>query len=105
MAVMNEMSTLLNAATGTGAGSSSNLFSAYATFTFYKRVVGTFTALVVNYEGSLDGTNWFQLGTDSTLVATATFVVDKPCRYVRANVTSFTGGTNVSVDMIPLSVA
>jgi hypothetical protein len=60
-----------------------------------------FSALVVNYEGSLDGTNWFQIGTDNTLTAGVTFVVDKPVRHVRANVATFTDGTNVSVDVLP----
>ncbi|SRR6266545_5419119 len=92
---------LLNAAIGTGAGNTYNLYETYVTFTFNKLIVGVFSALVVNYEGSLNGTDWFQLGTDNTLVAGPTFVVDKPCRYVRANVATFTGGTNVTVDMMP----
>lgn len=99
---MNEPAALLNAATGTGAGSAFNMWKVHRTFTFYKRISGVFAALVISYEGSLDGINWFVLGTDSTTTAGATFVVDKPCRYARANVTTFTGGTNVSVDMIPV---
>lgn len=98
---INERSVLLNAATGTGAGAALNLYDTHHIFTFYKRVTGVFTALALSYEGSLDGTNWFQLGTDNTTGAGVTFVVDKPVRYVRANVTTFTDGTNVSVDVLP----
>lgn len=94
----------MNAAIAAGAGNPYPLVSSYATFTFYKRVTGVFTALNVNYEGSLDGVNFYQIGTDATVGNGATFCVDKPCRYVRANITTFTGGTNVSVDMLPLTV-
>ncbi len=104
MSAMNDPSTILKNATGTGAGSALILYGTYGTFTFYKRITGVFSALVVNYEGSLDGTNWFQLGTDNTLTAGATFVTDKPCKFVRANVGTFTGGTDVSVDVLPLPV-
>lgn len=93
--------TILNAATATGAGSGYDLGVPYRTFTFHKRIAGTFTALVVSFEGSLNGTNWFQIGTDNTTTAAATFAVDKPVRLVRANVTTFTDGTSVSVDMLP----
>jgi hypothetical protein len=94
-------STILNAATATGAGPGMDLYGSASIFTFYKRITGVFTGLVVNYEGSLDGTNWFQIGTDNTTSAGVTFVVDKPVKHIRANVTTFTGGTNVSVDVMP----
>jgi hypothetical protein len=100
MASMNDRTSLLKAATTAAPGPTVPLFTVQKTFTFSKTVVGPFTVLVVNYEGSLDGTTWFQLGTDNTLVAGATFAVDKPCLFVRANVGTFTGGTSVSVDMV-----
>lgn len=102
MAGFGQRSTLLNAVGVTGPGNSSSMGEAYSTFTFMKTVTGVFTVLVVNYEGSLDGVNWFQLGTDNTLVAGPTFVVDKPCLFVRGNVATFTGGTSVSVDFVPM---
>ena len=92
--------TILNAATGTGAGAGYDCAIPYRTFTFHKSVTGTFAALVVAYEGSLDGTSWLQLGTDNTTTAAATFVVDKPVRRVRANVTTFTDGTTVTVKVL-----
>lgn len=93
--------TLLNAATGTGAGTGYGLSIPHHTFTFSKTISGAFGALVVNYEGSLDNVTWFQIGTDATTAAGATFAVDKPVLFVRANVATFTGGTSVSVDMLP----
>lgn len=68
------------------------------TFTFMKTTVqgGGFSALSVTFEGSLDGTNWYTLATDATTANGVTFVVDKPSRFVRLNVGTFTGGTSVS---------
>jgi hypothetical protein len=79
-----------------------NLNRPHRSFTFQKTITGVFSALVVNFEGSVDGINWFQLGTDATTAAGATVCVDKPCRYVRANVTTFTGGTGVAVSVLPM---
>ncbi len=89
---------------GTGAfptGVGFDLRRIHRTFTFMKTITGVFSALVVNYEGSMDGNNWYQIGTDNTTAAGATFIADKPCRYVRANITTFTGGTGVAVDLLP----
>jgi len=66
----------------------------------FKTIAGVFSALVVALEGSIDGTNWFVLGTDSTTAAGVTIVTDKPVLYLRGNVTTFTGGTSVSADVI-----
>lgn len=86
-----------NLHTSAAAGAAFDLRTMCRTFTFSKVVQGVFTVLVTNFEGSLDGVTWYQLGTDNTLVNGATFVVDKPARYVRLNVGTFTGGTNVAV--------
>lgn len=91
---------LLNAVTGTGAGTAFDLVRPHRNFTFEKIANGPFSVLVVNYEGSVNGLTWFQIGTDNTLVSAPTFVVDKICRYVRASVATFTGGTNVSVNCL-----
>lgn len=100
MAPINDRTRLLNAATGIVTPLGTALYTVQKTFTFMKTVVGAFGTLVVNYEGSLDNLNWFPLASDNTLVAGPTFVVDKPCLFVRASVGSFAGGTNVSVDMV-----
>lgn len=104
VAYLNQKFSLLNAKTSTGVDATRvvALDRVCRSFTFYKTITGVFSALVVAYEGSIDGTanNWFTLGTDSTTAAGPTHVVDKPCLFIRANVTTFTGGTNVSADGI-----
>lgn len=84
--------------TGIAVGTAYDLRQMCKTFTFMKTIVagGGFSALSVTFEGSLDNVNWYTLGTDATTAAGVTFVVDKPARYVRANVTAFTGGTSVA---------
>lgn len=86
-----------NLLTAIAAGAAYDLRQVCRTFTFMKLITGIFSALSIAFEGSLDGVNWYLLGTDATTSAGVTFVVDKPARYIRANVTAFTGGTNTSV--------
>lgn len=91
---------LLSAAVATGAGPTFDLVRPHRTLTFEKTIVGVFGALVVNYEGSMNGATWYQIATDNAVTAAPTFAVDKPCRYVRANVATFTGGTSVTVGVL-----
>lgn len=100
MAIVLSSKNLLNAVTGTGPSAAFALDKVYRNFTFNKRITGVFSALVVNYEGSIDGTNWYQIGTDNAVTAAPSFIVDRPCLYVRANCATFTGGTNLSVDVV-----
>ncbi len=100
MAPINDKSRLVNAATGLLTPNGLPLYTVQSMFTFMKTVVGAFGTLVVDYQGSLDNVNWFPLASDNTLVAGPTFVVDKPCLFVRAVVSSFAGGTSVTVDMV-----
>lgn len=100
MSVTFQQKNLLNAATSTGASSAFTLDRPCRSFTFNKRIVGVFSALVISYEGTIDGSNWFQIGTDNAVTAAPTFIVDKPCLAIRANCTTFTGGTSVTVDVL-----
>lgn len=102
MAFLNQKLSLLSAKTATGVDTTRvvALDRVCRSFTMYKTIVGVFSALVVALEGSIDGTNWFSIGTDSTTAAGVTHVADKPCLFLRANVTTFTGGTSVSADVI-----
>jgi hypothetical protein len=102
MAFLNQKFNLLTAKTSTGVDASRvyALDRVCRSFTMFKTIVGVFSALVVALEGSIDGTNWFTLGTDSTTAAGVTHVIDKPVLFIRANVTTFTGGTSVSADII-----
>lgn len=92
--------TLLNAVTGTGTGPVFSFDKPYRSFSFNKRITGVFSALVIAFEGSIDGLNWFQVGTDNAVTAAPTFVADKPVMYLRGNCTTFTGGTNTTVDFL-----
>ena len=47
---------------------------------------GSFTSYTVNLEGSLDGTNWAQLDQSTNAAGEMRHVVNKPVRYIRANV-------------------
>jgi hypothetical protein len=104
-ALIADATPLMNAAgtsaalTAIAAGAAYDLRQMCRTFTFMKTTIqgGGFAALSITFEGSLDGINWYTLGTDATTANGVTFVMDKPSRYVRANVTAFTGGTSASV--------
>jgi hypothetical protein len=64
------------------------------------------TAVTVDLEGSLDDTTWFQLARHAFSAAEITaesamfHVVDKPVRYVRANLIALTGGTAPTVTVL-----
>lgn len=64
---------------------------------------GTMTALTVNFEGSNDGTNWFNIGSNNSTSNAMTFVVDKPVRYVRANIATFTANTGTPLITVGVS--
>ena len=51
----------------------------------------------VNFEGSIDGTNWFILDSSITTSSEMRHVVNKGVMYYRANVVTFSGGTNPAV--------
>lgn len=61
---------------------------------------GAITSWSVNVEGSLDGVNWTSLVTHSANIGSTVFAVDKPCNFMRANVTALSLGTAPSVTVI-----
>ena len=90
---------LLNAVAGGNTGSGNALgivargnFGLYSHYTWQVLVGGTgsLSALTLNLEGSLDGTNWFQLDQTTNAAGEARHVTGKPVRYVRANVITST---------------
>ena len=52
----------------------------------------------VTLEGSIDGTRLYAL--DTTTGSTMRHVVNKPVRYICANLTSLSGGTNPTVTVV-----
>ena len=97
--------TLLNAATSTGAGSSQRLSLIPSDHTIQATMGGTVvaTAVTVDLEGSIDDVTFFQLARHAFSAGEITaegamfHVIDKPVRYVRANLITLTGGTAPTV--------
>ena len=93
----------LDAATATGASTSVPVRKIIKDHTVQTNITGAPSAVTMDLEGSLDGTNWFQLATHpftaGELTATqAMFHVDeKPVRFIRVNLTTLTGGTAPTV--------
>lgn len=92
---------ILGAAAATGAGST---YPCPGCRNFGIQVVlngGPSTAIVL-LEGSIDGANFFTIATwDKAAPLTsgvAVYAVDKPVNYVRANLTTLTGGTTPTVN-------
>lgn len=92
--------TALSAVTSTGAGTALDLGAAYGKFALQVKHTGSPATVIVTIEGSVNGTDYMTIGT-WTAVSQANgdiiFVTDKPCAYVRANLTTLTGGTAPTV--------
>lgn len=81
-----------------GAGVTSAQITTGAALTFQVTLAGVGTNVVVRFEGSLDGTNYFNLNatnTDTTLLANGTtgYYLMAPVSFVRFRLVSITGGT------------
>jgi hypothetical protein len=89
----------LNAATVTGGGTAYDLGVCHGNWSMAVTVAGGPSGCAVQLQGSLDGTGWYSVGsatsnTSGTAVATA---ANTPARYIRANLTTLTGGTSPTV--------
>ena len=65
-------------------------------FLLQTQVASIGTSVVVRLEGSLDGTNFFSLGSDQTYSANGYFAVtylELPVRFVRANLITINAGS------------
>ena len=96
-AVGNVLELDLGTFTGTGAGDSNDVYPAYKIITWQINSNSSGTAHDVRLQGSLDGSNWFDLDTSNTTGNELRFVVDKPVRYLRVNVVSMGDATEISV--------
>lgn len=67
-------------------------------FTFVDVVGGTNPNVTISHQGSLDGTNWFELEEHSynSHGVQAKFYSDKPMRFVRTTVSSLGGDETVT---------
>ena len=89
----------LNASTAVGAGAAFDLQAGYTTFSV--QVLDTAsTNLEVNLQGSLDGTNWANLGSTALYTSTAGSIVKStssvPVQYVRLNLITQNASTAVA---------
>ena len=87
MSSLSAARTLLNAVTATGASTAVQVDAGLPAFL---QVNGITSATVV-FQGSLDGTNWYTLG--SALTADGLVTVANAPKYVRANCTVYVSGT------------
>ena len=87
MASLSATTTLLSAVTATGA---SRAVQCDAGAPAFLQVNGITTATVA-FQGSLDGSNWYTLG--SALTADGIVTVANAPKYLRANCTAYTSGT------------
>lgn len=101
---------LLSGATATGAGSSKTLRKAHRTHVLQVTITGGPSSVIVALEGSLNGTNWDSLGSITMSAGQLSagvgilHVVDKPVYFVRANLTTLSGGTAPTVTVLHASV-
>ena len=87
MSSLSAPTTLLSAVTATGA---SRAVQCDAGAPAFLQVNGITTATVA-FQGSLDGSNWYTLG--SALTADGIVTVANAPKYLRANCTAYTSGT------------
>ena len=86
--------------TAAGTGTSNELESCYANFTWQVISDSSATAHDVRLQGSIDNTNWFDLDQSNTTGSEMRHVVNKPVRYIRANVVSMGDATSISVKVL-----
>ena len=96
-AVGNVLELDLGTFTGTGAGSSNDVYPAYKTITWQVNSNSSATAHDVRLQGSLDGSNWFDLDTSNTTGSELRPPVNWPVRYLRANVVSMGDASEIKV--------
>lgn len=102
--------TLLNAATATG--TSPYILDLWPTrggfplhFTWTTVITGTPATVTINLEGSIDGTNWFQMDQSVAAGGEMRSVINKAVRWARLNMTTLTGGTSPTVTGVVMAVA
>ena len=89
--------TFLNAVSSATTSTIKQLPHLVSEHVFTTLITGSPTAVTLVLEGSIDGTNFFTLGTSTSTSSEMVFVVDKPVTYVRFDLTTWTGGTDITV--------
>jgi hypothetical protein len=98
VAVVAQAQTRSFSVTLTATGATSSVWAEANYHTVAVVVSGSPSACTVRLEGSLDKNNWFDLSGTQTCTSNVMFHVDgKPATYVRANLLTWTGGTNAVI--------
>jgi hypothetical protein len=79
------------------AGATVDLGYARGTHTMQTKSTGTPATVSITLQGSLDGSTWATLATSTSTTGDMQQAVDKPVRYLRANLGTLTGGTTPTV--------
>ncbi len=96
-AVGNVLELDLGTFTGTGAGSSNDVYPCYRLITWQVNSNSSGTAHDVRLQGSLDNSNWFDLDQSNTTGNEMRHVVDKPVRYLRVRVASMGDASTITI--------
>jgi len=83
--------------TAAGAGSSNDVYPGYRIITWQVNSNSTGAVHTVALQGSLDNSNWFDLDQSQTTGNEMRHVVNKPVRYLRANVVDMGDATEIKV--------
>jgi hypothetical protein len=109
---LNQVNTILNAATATGAGSAfavptiptAQRGGFIQTMVWQIVTTGSPSSISVTLQGSLDGVSWFSIG---SAVTTATLTLVNlananagPYAFIRADLTTLSGGTSPTVTVL-----
>ena len=74
-------------------------------YTWTTLTTGSPASVTVNIEGSIDGTNFYQLDQSVNTSGELRSIANKPVRWIRANLATLTGGTAPTVTVQIMVVA
>jgi len=83
--------------TGTGATSSIDLVTGLTNHTWTQTNNASSTAPDIRLQGSIDGSNWFDLDTSTAIGSEMRHVALKPVRYIRFNVVSMGDASSITL--------
>lgn len=91
----------LDAVTITGAGNTVIFRSIPVDWTIQLQHTGAPTSVILDVEGSLNGSDWVQLAQHTATAADDMFHISgKGVRYIRGNLTTLSGGTSPTVTVL-----
>jgi hypothetical protein len=93
----------LDVATATGTTEAEEVTGA-SKYGLQVAITGGPSAVTVRLQGSIDGTGWADIGSYSATSDGTTFIVDKPVRYARLNLSTLTGGSSPTVTASVIAV-